>query len=91
MELRADGVAVGVSAEQVSVASYVVERRGSESFLVQRDVKINDRPNCQGLSPEFVRTNYLMEARIEVVGDRMTIYPSPDHPDIYLTFRRKEK
>ena len=89
LELRRDGVAIGISGEQITTASYAVEKRGSNTFLVQRNVQVNDKPNCQGYAPGFVRENYLTEGRVEKIANELRIYFSPGDPTMYVSYRKK--
>ena len=76
------------SGELTIVASYRAERSGRGFLLRQFALSHNGRPNCQGISAEYVVAHYLMDLDVDLIDGRLRVYfPDRTH-DRYSDFSR---
>ena len=84
LEFRGDGTVLSRSGNQVLTAKYATQERGSGFVLLLRDLTINDQPNCQGFSPQYVLDNHVSQLYVEVVGDTAKIGGGPSAPSMVM-------
>src|SRR5213593_98907 len=77
MEFRGDGTMLVRTGEQILTGAYTAEPAGNRLRVVQRDVRANGRPNCQGISADYVLEHYAYRFYAEVRGDTLGIYLRP--------------
>lgn len=85
MEFRDDGTMFVSTGKQTLTATYAVETGPSRLVVRQRELRSNGEPNCQGIPADYVLQHYLHTVYVDVHGDTLRIYTSPDGGDAFLT------
>jgi len=76
------------SGELTISASYRAERAGEGFVLRQYSFTDNGHPNCQGVSADYVKSHYLRDIDVDLVGDRLRVYIPKRSSNRYADFVR---
>ena len=78
LEFLASGAMVSRSGDQVLTAHFVTRVSDSGFILTISNMQSNGRPNCQGLSADFVLSHQVPQMYTEVSGDTLRYGDGPD-------------
>src|SRR6266508_5516448 len=74
MEFRSDGTVLVKTGDQILTGTYTSEPAGGRLRVVQKDVRSNGKPNCQGIPADYVLEHYGYRIFAEVSGDTLRLY-----------------
>ena len=90
MEFRGDGTMLVTTGEQILTGTYEAEPAGDRLRVVQKDVRSNGKPNCQGIPAAYVLEHYVYTMYAQVSADTLRIYVRPREPRAFLTATRAQ-
>jgi hypothetical protein len=85
VEFRADGTMITRSGDQTLTAHYVAQGKRRTFVLTLSGVRVNDRPNCQGIPSELVLKYQVSQLYLDVSGDTVRVRGGPDAPSFVMT------
>ncbi len=89
-EYRSDGTVLIRSGPQTVTATYTTTAAGKGFLLERTNVQSNGEPNCQGRAAQYVIDHFVRKAYLEVGGDTLKMFATPDAPSpllVYVRFR----
>jgi len=74
MEFGDDGTFSVRSGAQELNGVYTVAETSPRYLIIQRDVRFNGQPNCQGIPATYVHDHYVYRLYLEIAHDTLSLY-----------------